>query len=300
MANLEEAFERMFRNIIRISEENQALTGNLPDYNFNLGKLKITVDDLQVGTHNQKFDAKSVVKYKRQKRNNLIALVAENIHNLTSYAKLTGNQQLLIETNTKTIGFKNLIDDSLTDGARIIYNLIEPIIAQLERYDISAITQKAFLTSINDYHEAISSPDLAAILRKRATENIAILLETGYGYVADMAAAVEIIRLKEPTFFYGFKAAQKITVNGKVKLYVKGKTIDENNKPISMVKVTVTLDGEEILVTKTSMRGVFNIKLMATGTYLFSFKKSGYSDQTIVVNVNYGEIAKVTAMLAAA
>jgi len=66
-----------------------------------------------------------------------------------------------------------------------------------------------------------------------------------------------------------------------------------------MVKVTVTLDGEEILVTKTSTRGVFNIKLMATGNYLFSFKKSGYSDQTVVVNVNYGEITKVTVILAA-
>ena len=67
-----------------------------------------------------------------------------------------------------------------------------------------------------------------------------------------------------------------------------------------MVKVTVTLDGEEILVKKTSTRGVFYIKLLATGTYLFSFKKSGYFEQTIVVNVNYGEITKVTALLAAA
>jgi len=300
MANLEEAFERMFRNIIRISEGNRALTENLPDYNFNLGKLKTTADDLQIGTHNQKFDAKSVIKYKRQLRDNLITLGVENIRKLTNYAKLTENQKLLIETNITTIGFKNLIDDSLTDCARIIYNLAEPIIAQLESYDISATTQKVFLTAINNYHKAFTSPDLAEILRKRATENIAILLEAGYGYVADMAAAVEIIRFKEPIFFLGFKAAQKITIKGKVRLSVKGKTIDANNKPISMVKVTVTLDGKEILVKKTSTRGVFYIKLMATGTYLFSFKKSGYSDQTIVVNVNYGEIAKVTAMLAAA
>jgi len=120
MANLEEAFERMFRNIIRISEENQAITKNLPDYNFNLGKLKTTADNLQVGTHNQKFDTKSVIKYKHQLRNNLIALGVENARKLTNYAKLTGNQKLLIETNIKTIGFKNLIDDSLTDCARII------------------------------------------------------------------------------------------------------------------------------------------------------------------------------------
>jgi hypothetical protein len=300
MANLEEAFERMFRNIIRISEENQSLTENLPNYNFNLGKLKTAADDLQVGTHNQKFNARSVIKYKRQLKNKLIAFIVENALKLTSYAKLTGNQQLLIETKTKTIGFKNLIDDSLSDRARIIYNLAEPIIAELESSDISATTQKIFLTAINDYHEAYASPDLAALLRKRANENIAILLEQGYGYVADMAAAVEIIRFKEPDFYLGFKAAQKVTVKGKIRFSVKGKTIDTNNKPISMVKVTVTLDGEEILVKKTSTRGVFYIKLLATGTYLFSFKKSGYFEQTIVVNVNYGEITKVTALLAAA
>ncbi|MCX6239766.1 MAG: carboxypeptidase-like regulatory domain-containing protein [Bacteroidia bacterium] len=293
MTNIQEAFDRMFRNIIGFSDENLTRTENLPNFTLNLGKLITIVSELQVAATNQKIDTKGVTKYKVQLRNQLITLGADNARKLTAYARLTWNPVLLGKVNYSESDFKKFTDDSLKDYARIVYNAAEPIVAQLADYDITVATQTAFLAAINDFRAALVSPDLVATIRKQATETIVNLLETGNDYVADMAAAVEIIRLKEPIFYLGFKTAQKVTVLGKVKLSVKGQTTDINDESIPRVTMTVTLNGGVALVKKTSAKGGFYIKSLAAGTYQFTFKKAGYSDQSVVVNVNDGEMTKV-------
>jgi hypothetical protein len=47
----------------------------------------------------------------------------------------------------------------------------------------------------------------------------------------------------------------------------------------------------------TAAKGGFNIKTMVAGTYKASFKKMGYADQVVTVNVNDGEITLVEVKL---
>ena len=297
MNTIQEAHDQMYRKVVSFSNENKDLTGNLPNYNENLGKLNIIVRAIQVTAEEQKLDTKGITKYKLQTRNQLITLGADTARKLTSFAKLTNNPILLGKVNLTETDFKRFSDDSLKDYAQIIYNTAEAIVADLTNYDITADTQAQFLSAINIYNEVLASPNIAETIKKQATEKLVRLIIEGDGYVANMAVAVEIVKLKEPIFYLGFKTAQKITVRGKVKLSLKGQTVTVNGEAVAGVTFTATLNGVVILTRKTSKKGGFNQKSMAAGTYQFIFKKAGLADQTIQVVVNDGELTRLTVIM---
>ncbi len=297
MNTIQESHERMFRSVISFSDENQGITGNLPNYNENLGKLNITVRAIKIAAEEQKLDTKGITKYKLQLRNQLITLGADTARKLTSFAKLTNNPILLGNVNLTETDFKRFSDESLKDYAQIIYNAAEPIVSELTNYDITADSQAVLLSAINIYNEVLASPNLAETIKKQATEKLALLFIEGDGYVVNMAVAVEIVRLKEPIFYLGFKTAQKITVRGKVKLSLKGHTVDVDGKPIAGVIYTATLNGMVVLTKKTFKKGGFNRKSLAAGTYQFTFKKAGLADQIINVVVNNGELTRLKVIM---
>ena len=297
MNSNQEARGRMFRNIIRFSDENKDITANLPEYNVNLGKLKITEKKIQVASEEQKADTKGITKYKHQSRKHLVTLSADTARKLTSYAKLTNNTVLESQVNYSESDFKRFSDNSLKDYSQIIYHSAETIISQLTNYDINADSQALFLGAINEYTEVLESPNLAETIKKQATEKLLQYFTEGDGYVAKMAIAVEIVKLKEPIFYLGFKTAQKITVRGKVKLSLKGQTVTVNGEAVAYVTFTATLNGEVILTRKTSKKGGFNQKSMATGTYQFTFKKAGLADQILDVVVNDGELTRIKVIM---
>lgn len=297
MTNQQESRDLMFRNICVFSDGNTAITVNLPNYDTNLGNLKVTVRAIQVASEEQKIDTKGVTKFKLQLRELLATLGADNARKLSAFARLTKDTVLLGKVDYSATDFKRFTDDSLKDYARIIYKCAEPIIGQLTGYDISVDTQAAFLGAINDYGEVLVSPDTVMTIRKQATRKLMQLFETGDILVAEMATAVEIVRLKEPIFYLGFKTAHKINVKGKVKLSVKGHTLDVNGEPLPKVTMTVTLNGVDVLVKKTFIKGGFYIKSLAAGAYQFTFKKIGFVEKTVTVNVNNGELTIVNVKL---
>jgi len=297
MRNFQEAHYRMYRNIISFSDENGGISGNLPEYNVNMAKLKITVTAIDAAAEEQKTDTKGITSYKLQLKNQLTTSGSDHARKLTSYAKLTHDPILLSKVNFTESDFKRFSDESLKDYSQVIYNCAVPIISQLENYDITANSLNVFSGAINDYNEVLVSPDLAETIKKQATIKLVRLFIEGDVYVDNMAAAVEIVKLKEPIFYLGFKKALKITVRGRVSFSVQGKTADINGEPVPGVTFTATLNGVVVLTRKTSKKGGFNLKSMAAGTYQFAFKKAGLADQTVNVVVNNGETAKLKVVM---
>jgi len=297
MNTIQESHQRMYRKVFGFSNENKHLTGGLPGYNENLGKLEIVVRAIEVAAEEQKLDSKGITKYKLQARNQLVTLGADTARKLTSFAKLTNNPILLGKVTITETDFKRFSDEALRDYAQIIYNAAEPNVSELAKYDITADSQVLFLSAINIYNEVLASPNIAETIKKQATEKLVRLITEGDGYVAKMAIAVEIVKLKEPIFYNGFKTAQKITVRGKVKLSLKGQTVTVNGEAVAFVTYTATLNGVVILIRKTSKKGGFNQKSMVAGTYQFTFKKAGLADQTLDVVVNDGELTRLKVIM---
>lgn len=293
MTKTQEARERMFRYIIGICDENKGIIENLPNFMSNLALLRTILLDLGVAVREQKIDTKGVRKYKLELRKLLMVLGADNARKLASYAKLTNNTVLLGNVDYTESDFKRFSDESLKDYAQLIYECAEPIVAELANYNINPDTQSAFLSAINNYTEVLVSPNISETIRKQATKKMIILLAAGDVCIAKLAAAVEVVRLKEPIFYLGFKTAQKLIVNGKTKLAVKGHVTYANGNPLSRVAITVLLNGTVVMTKKTATKGGFYISSLAAGTYQFTFKKTGLAEQTIDVIVIDGELTKL-------
>jgi len=263
----------------------------------NLALLRTILLDLGVAVREQKVDTKGVRKYKLELRTLLMVLGADNARKLASYAKLTNNTVLLGNVDYTDSDFKRFTDESLKDYAQLIYECAEPIVAELANYDINPDTQSAFLSAINNYTEVLVSPNISETIRKQATKKMIILLAAGDVCIAKLAAAVEVVRLKEPIFYLGFKTAQKLIVNGKTKLAVKGHVTFANGNPLSRVAISVLLNGAVVMTKKTAAKGGFYISSLAAGTYQFIFKKTGLAEQTIDVIVIDGELTKLKVIM---
>ena len=77
---------------------------------------------------------------------------------------------------------------------------------------------------------------------------------------------------------------------------IKGVTVTfmPDGEPLATMQVS---NGEAVLSKTTADKGGFNIKSIPAGTYHVSFKKAGYTEQTMTVNVNDGELTVVDATL---
>jgi len=297
MTKTQEARERMFRYIIGICDENKGIIENLPNFMSNLALLRTILLDLGVAVREQKVDTKGVRKYKLELRTLLMVLGADNARKLASYAKLTNNTVLLGNVDYTDSDFKRFTDESLKDYAQLICECAEPIVAELANYDINPDTQSAFLSAVNNYTEVLVSPNISETIRKQATKKMVLLLAAGDVCIAKLAAAVEVVRLKEPIFYLGFKTAQKLIVNGKTKLAVKGHVTYANGNPLSRVAISVLLNGAVVMTKKTAAKGGFYISSLAAGTYQFIFKKTGLAEQTIDVIVIDGELTKLKVIM---
>lgn len=311
MTNGQESRLSMYRTTTAFSDANASTVENLPNFISNLTTLKSTGSEIQAIGEQQKIGNTGITENKNQLKAALIVLAADNARKLTTFAKFTNNLTLLGEVNYSESDFKRFTDTALKDYAQIIYNRAQSNLEQLTGYGINAGSQQAFLNALSAYNASLSTPRISATLKVQATKKLADLFKTGDAALANMDAAIEIIRISDPTFYSGYKTARKIIAKGIGKLSVKGLVTDaQNGDALKGVTVSFvpdtdlakiasansTEEGSEI-IKKTAGKGGFHVKSLAAGTYKVTLKKAGYADQTITMNVNDGERTEIKVKL---
>ena len=291
---------------------NAAITADLPNFITNLTTLENTILQIQSVAEQQKIDKKGGTVSKTQLAASLITIAADNARKLTAYAKFGNNQILLGEVHISESSFKNFSDTDLKDYAQIIYDRAQSNIAGLTSYGITETTQTTFLAAINAYNTVLATPRVNATITSQATKQLVVLFETADAALANMDAAVEIIRLSQPNFYNGYRTARKIVNTGIGYLAVKGTVTDAaSGEPLKGVTINfcpecveptqkaaangLSAAKEEVVLTKkTAEKGGFNIKSLPAGVYKVTIKKNGYQDQVVTVAVTNGELSDLS------
>lgn len=134
------------------------------------------------------------------------------------------------------------------------------------------------------------------------------MFKTAETALANMDAAVEIVRVSQPAFYTGYKNARKVVETGIGSLAVKGLVTDAaTGELIKGASLSFVLDGNgtkvksantaEAIVKKTAEKGGFNIKSLPAGMYTVTIKKVGYAEQVATVAVADDELAEVDIQL---
>jgi hypothetical protein len=310
MTNDQESHLNMQLVTAKYCDDNSSAVSSVPGYSSNLQTLFESNQQIQDIAGFQGTGTGGITSNKKQLRLNINASGADTARKLTSFAKLTDNYTLLGEVNFSESDFKNFSDIEARDKAQVLYNKAQEHLPEVPVYGITEATQTILQNNIGAFSAVIVAPRMGITNKSQATKQLAILFKTSATALEKMDAAVEIVRLTEPVFYDGYKSARKVIRKGTTKLAVKGLVTETGNgEPIKGVTVTFTLndntahlnaassEGEAELTKITAAKGGFNIKSLAAGVYKASFKKMGYAEQTVTVNVNDGELTTVEVAL---
>ena len=310
MNNKQESHLNMQLATAKFCDENPTAVSSLPAYSSNLQILVGSNQQIQDIAGFQGTGTGGITSNKKQYRLNLNYSASDTARKLTSVAKLTENYILLDEVNYSESDFKKFSDIEARDKAQVFYNKAQEHLPELPGYGLNEETQLILQNNIDSFSNVIVSPRIGITNKSQATKQLAGLFKTAGKALEKMDAAVEIVKLTEPIFYDGYKSVRKVISKGTGKLAVKGLVTEiDNGQPIKGVSVTFTLDGttaqlkaasndgQAELSKTTAAKGGFNIKSMATGTYKASFKKMGYAEQVVTVNVNDGELTVVDVKL---
>ena len=286
---------------------NAAITATLPNYAGFFSGVSAGIVQIQTIRAQQEADKKGIATSKSQLKANLIVLAMDVSRKLVAYATIVNNTELLQEVNYAESELKVCADTILKDRCQVIYDRANANVAALATYGVTAAINTNLLTALNAYNVAIPKPRLGITDKKRATEQLALVLKEVDDNLAKIDVLVEIVKVSQPTFYSKYKTARKIIETGVGTLSVKGKITDaESGKGLKGAKVSFAADASGAIVNatkgaakekKSADKGGFNIKSLAEGSYTVTISKPGYKDAVVTVYVTDGALSVVDGAL---
>jgi hypothetical protein len=299
MTNLQESRLSMLFGVKDYQAGYTAITTPLPNYSANSTILLNTIPKIQATAQLQATSKTGIADNKNQLKKSLIVQIADYSRKLGAFAKFTNNLVLAKEIKSNESKLSHLADTTVKDFAQTVYDRAQSNITALSAYGITAATQTSLLASITAYNATIGKPRAGASEKSQYTKQLADLFKVADAALANMDAAVEIVRLTQPVFYKGYKTARKIVETGVGKLSVKGIVTDASTGlPIKGVSLTFTHEGGAaklksvaLPVKKSAAKGRFTIKSLPAGMYKVIISKNGYVKQEATLAVSDGEMS---------
>jgi hypothetical protein len=254
----------------------------------------------------QRMDKTGMTAIKNQLREEVVVDVDDNSRKLGVFARFTNNTLLATEVKFTQGKLRLLGDTAVRDCAQIVHDKALPHLDLLAPYGIDAESQAAFYAKIQAFNDSIGKPIAGrtngVMINQNLDEKFKIVNEA----LANMDAAVEIVRLKDPKFYAAYKNARKVVNKRGTSLCVKGKVLDAaTNDPIKGAKISFALidpatgkASDITAITKTSAeRGGFYIKNLAESIYLVTVKRVGYADYSANVVVAANQLTDVKVLM---
>lgn len=286
---------------------NAAITATLPNYAGFFSGVSAGIVQIQSIRAQQEADKTGIAGSKTQLKVNLIVLAMDVSRKVVAYATIVNNTELLQEVNYAESDLKKCADTILKDRCQVIYDRANTNVAVLAAYGVTAAIVANLLTALTAYNVAIPKPRLGITDKKRATEQLVLMLKEVDDNLSKIDVLVEIVKVTQATFYSKYKNVRKIIETGVGTLSVKGKITDaDSGVGLKGAKVSFAADGSGGIVKagsgtakvkKSADQGGFNIKSLAEGGYIVTISKPGFKDAVVTVYVTDGALSVVDVAL---
>lgn len=279
-------------------EPNAAITTPLPEFTQNFTVFQSTLNELRLIGEMQKDVRTGLAKDKKDMKNNLISLSADNSRKVFAYAKNKGNKTLMDSVDFSISDFQRMTDVDLKDYAENMLKKAEAIISDLATYGITQETQKALGEAIKAHDAWMEKPRMGITEKKQATVRLGELFAIADATLEKIDAIIEIVRLTQANFYVGYKTARRLVDFNTGVIALKATAVDiANGKPLNGAIFTFTSDGmnsngSEQPVTirkKTAAKGSFHLRNIRAGVYKVAIKKTGYKVKEVTIDIPEGE-----------
>lgn len=238
--------------------------------------------------------------HKNKLKKELAMMAADNSRKLKAYATFTHNYLLQGQVSYSESILKRVPDNELLASATVIYEKAQDYLDELALYGIDSDSQLVLKTSMAGFEASFSAPRIGKVETSSDVQQLAGLFRDATAVLENIDLAIDIIRLKEPAFYLGYKIVRKLVKTGVTKLSLKGSVTDAaTGMPLVGAKVTISLvndDGSEtvVFVKKSARKGGFKIHHAAQGNYTVVAQRPGYKDAKALVSIVSGKMSQVT------
>ncbi len=270
-----------------LKNENQIK--DLPEFPETITDFRKTIGQIKLIDEQQKNIRTGVTKDKREAKNSLTASAAENSLKVFAFARVANNNPLMDEVNFSISELARMTDVGLRTYSEALYKKVELFLESLDKYGITAETQKKFAEALATYNNSIAKPRVSVAEKSEATKELATLFIAADSLLEKLDAILGIIRYNEVKFYNGYKSVRKLVNVRSGAVALKATANDLlTKKPLRGVYFTFRSNGT-IIIKKTADKGSFHIRNMNTGTYEVVVKKQGYKEKFATVSINDGE-----------
>jgi hypothetical protein len=244
MNTKQESKLRMYLAVRDFLVPNEAITKELPEFTPRFTNFQSNIKQIQLIAETQKDVKTGLAKDKKDLKNNLITLAADNSRKVYAFADNTNNMALMDEVNFSLSDLGRKTDVALKDYAEILYKKAEANIGSLATYGITPETQKILSGLILAYDASLAKPRVGISEKSQATKELGVLFNSSDAILEKMDNILGIVRLTQVNFSNGYKSVRKLVDTNIGNLALKAKAIDlASGEPVKGVLFTFRPNG---------------------------------------------------------
>lgn len=306
MNNTQESTLSMNIGTLNYFDKNAAIASLLPGVEPLITKFRVNVNEILVLREQQEIDISGISGTKVLLRADLAAKAIDISHKTEAYASSVNNLILAKEVHYPETSLTRATDSKLESRSLIIYERAKANIDNLTPYGVTEDDLVALQNAIDLFHASVPTPRTITTEKKQITNQLVRLFKENALILEKIDLLVELVRLKQPLFYSGYKDIRKIILTGTGSLALIALATDaatgEAIKGVKFTFVHLNENGEKVkndtpLVKLTAKKGKLNIKNMAEGPYITTVEKVGFKKQELLVNKAAGDRKKLNVQL---
>ena len=271
-----------------------AIVQEIPKFKYYLNELKGSIKDIRSARVIQERDTKGTAAMKEKLEDRLILSALLVSRKLRAFAIDVEDGELEELVNYTKSDLERSADTILVDQCVVVYEAGMQNMDRMDGYNLKELMMEDLSSAIEAYKAMLPKPKEKVVTRKDATAELEVLFRDTDALLLKMDKVFEMVRADHFEFYRNYKNNRVLTDPGFKRLAVKGSVKDEAGDPVA--NVTVDVVGTKLQFF-TGLAGVFRINTMDAGSYDFVFKKGGYLEQTLRVDVVHGERTDVAVVL---
>jgi len=257
----------------------------------------------------QSLDKKGANASKVAARAQLSILIEDTSNRLYTYAMVNNNINLMAEAKHSEKSLKRLSEAQFYGAAQSMYDRTQSNLAALATSGITAATQTALQTAINNYVAFIPKPEESFFDKKQTSGKLEDLFVSAMQNLKKIDRFMKLLKYTQPAVYTAYLDARKVIEKGSRQLAMKCRALDSMSKigiegcKFSLVLV---LDAEnqkvedaEAIIVKTAEKGGAYIKSLEVGTYEVKVGFAGYQEQNLTVVYSGNEMINLEVLLVA-
>lgn len=279
---------------------------SLPNFNSLVTTLDGLVKNIRAQSRILEVSTQGYTEAKNLSREALIAVLHPPLKRVQAYSSIIQDKVLQNSVKLTDTDIKRVWDDKLASVCRDIYSLCQAHSTGLAEYGLTPGMLTQLKDAIDDYEEKLTGSPQYRGEQKAAR----LTLDNLFVEVSDLLKTkldllIEIIKHEKPETYTGYKYTRKIEMPGSRTMSLKGTVTDPatgEGVPKALITIVQTHNGDgstkagaDLMknVKVAATKGGFQIKSLPAGTYTITVSKVGYTESTVTVYINDGELTKV-------